>query len=345
LAELFKRKQKLEVSDMSNSQARRKLNLGLYKKLYLARKAELEIRRYYSEDEMKTPMHMSMGEEAITIGVCHALKRKDQVFGTYRSHALYLAKTQDVENFFAEMYGKETSRLKGKGGSMHLFAPDDGFMGTSAIVASIIPPALGAAFANKTRQNGKTVAVFFGDGAVDEGNFWESLNIACLMKLPILFICEDNGFAIHTPASERHGYKSLTDIVSRFNCHTFQEDSTDAEVVYRLTRRAVALAKKTQMPSFLHLRYYRYLEHVGIGEDFDAGYRAKGEFKKWYKRDPVTLERKKLIKLGIPEQELKKLERRIDAQVARSIRLAKKAPFTKSSELYKDVYHGKVKKN
>ena len=139
------------------------LNLELYKKLYLIRRAEERIRQHYMEDEMKTPMHMSMGEEAIAVGVCHALKAEDQVFGSYRSHAIYLAKTQNTDDFFAEMYGKDTALLKGKGGSMHMCAPDSGFMGTSAIVASIIPVAVGAAFANKQKGNGKLVAVFFGD--------------------------------------------------------------------------------------------------------------------------------------------------------------------------------------
>ena len=137
------------------------LNLELYKKLYLIRKCEEKIIAHYHEDEMKTPMHMSMGAEAIAAGICQALKRKDQVFGTYRSHAVYLSKTQDIYNFFAEMYGRETSLLKGKGGSMHLCAVGHGFMGTSAIVASAIPVAVGAAFANKRSKNDKIVAVFF----------------------------------------------------------------------------------------------------------------------------------------------------------------------------------------
>jgi len=169
----------------------KELNIELYKTMYLIRKTEEKIQEHYHEDEMKTPMHMSMGEEAIAVGVCHALKAKDQIFGTYRSHAIYLAKTQNINDFFAEMYGKDTALLKGKGGSMHMCNPDGGFMGSSGIVASAIPVAVGAAFANKTVKNEKYVAVFFGDGAANEGVFWESLNVACLMKLPIIFVCAD----------------------------------------------------------------------------------------------------------------------------------------------------------
>jgi len=315
------------------------LNLAIYKKLYLIRRAEEKIRQHYFEDEMKTPMHMSMGEEAIVVGVCQALEPKDQVFGNYRSHALYLAKTEETDKFFAEMYGKATGGAKGKAGSMHLSAPEKGLMGTSAIVASSIPVAVGAAFANKRKKNDKIVAVFFGDGAIDEGNFWESLNLACLMKLPILFVCEDNGFAIHTPTVERHGYKSIKDIVSKFNCNVFQEKSTDTEVVYKLSDKAIQSIRETQMPSFLELKYYRYLEHVGVSEDFDAGYRSRDEFEKWFAKDPIDLQRKKLLNLGVKEGELVKLEKEIDSQVENSIKSAKQAPLAEAKEIYQDVFY------
>lgn len=322
-----------------------KLNLDLYKKLYLIRRAEKAICEHYPEDEMKTPMHMSMGEEAIVVGVCQALKAEDQVFGTYRSHALYLAKAGETDKFFAEMYGKVTGGAKGKAGSMHLSFLAAGFMGASAIVAGNIPVAVGAAFANKFKKNNKIVAVFFGDGAIDEGNFWESLNVACLMKLPILFICEDNGFAVYTPIHKRHGYKSITEIVSKYNCNVFREETTDAEVIYELSRKAINLAESTQTPSFLHLKYYRYLDHIGVNEDFDAGYRSKKEFEKWYKKDPIDLQRKKLLKIGIKEEELKKLEKEIDNQLENSIALAKKAPLADVVEIYKNVFYENIQKN
>ena len=315
-----------------------KLNQELYKKLYLIRRAEEKIREHYIEDDMKTPMHMSMGEEAIAVGVCHALQLGDQVFGTYRSHAIYLAKTQDIDDFFAEMYGKDTALLKGKGGSMHMCAPDSGFMGTSAIVASVIPVAVGAAFANKRQGNGKSTVVFFGDGALDEGNFWESLNVACLMKLPVLFVCEDNGLAVHTATSKRHGYASITDIVSKFNCNVLKENTTDAEIIYKLTYQAIKSIKTTEMPCFMHLRYYRYLEHVGINEDFDAGYRSREEFEEWYKKDPVNLQREKLLRQGIKEDQIITIEREIDDRIENSLRLAKEAPFAEDSELYRGVF-------
>ena len=315
-----------------------KLNLELYKKLYLIRRAEEKIREYYPEDEMKTPMHMSMGEEAIAVGICSALGEIDQVFGTYRSHALYLAKTQDTDDFFAEIYGKATALLRGRGGSMHLCAPKYGFMGTSAIVASSISVAVGSAFANKCLNNKKIVAVFFGDGAVDEGGFWESLNCACLMKTPILFVYEDNGYAVHSPVSQRHGYSSITKIIEGFNCLVRSTDTTDVEEIYNLTSECLEELRKTSRPVFLHLKYYRYCEHVGIAEDFNAGYRLKAEFEEWKKRDPLLLQRNKLINLSFGEDEINKIEKEINLRIEGSIKRAQNAPFPDKKELRKELY-------
>jgi len=314
------------------------LNLELYKKVYLIRKAEEKIREHYMEDEMKTPMHMSMGEEAIVAGVCQALNVEDQIFGTYRSHGIYLAKTGETDRFFAELYGKETGMAKGKAGSMHLSALDSNLLGTSAVVATTIPVAVGASFVNKQKNNGRLVAVFFGDGALDEGSFWESLNFACLKGLPIIFVCEDNGLAIHSPASDRQGYKSISDIVSKFKCNVFKEETTDPQVIYKLTCNAIQLQRNTHKPCFLHLKYYRYLEHVGINQDFKFGYRSEEEFKRWYEVDPVNLQRKKLLENAYSEKKIKKLERKIDKQIDNSVKLAQKAPFPDGSELFRGVY-------
>ena len=314
----------------------KQLNINLYKTMYLIRRAEEVIQAHYLEDEMKTPMHMSMGAEAIAAGVCHALKPEDQVLGTYRSHGIYLAKTQETDNFFAEMYGKVTGTSKGKGGSMHLIAPEEGLICTSAIVGSVIPIALGAAFANKQCKNGKTVAVFFGDGAIDEGVFWESLNFACLQRLPVLLVCEDNGFAVHNPSHGRHGYYSIANIVRTFDCNVFESDSTDVEVIYNLAKDAIRVMLDNGRPSFLYLKYYRYLEHVGVFEDFEAGYRSREEFEKWLKVDPIRLQREKLLGLT-HEDEVVSLEEKIDEQIETSRLRAQQSPFPATIVVCEDV--------
>jgi TPP-dependent pyruvate/acetoin dehydrogenase alpha subunit len=282
---------------------------------------------------MKTPMHMSMGEEAICVGVCQALGPNSQALGSYRSHALYLAKTGETDGFFAEMYGKATGVARGKAGSMHLSSPEHGLLCCAAVVASTISVAVGAAFANKQQKNGRVVAAFFGDGAMDAGVFWESLNAACVMRLPVLFVCEDNDLAVHTRRAHRHGYRSPEAVVSQFDCNVFTTDSTDVEEIHRVAQQALAAMRESGKPGFLRLRWYRYLEHVGVNEDFDAGYRSRQEYEEWLKVDPVAVQRKKLT-----EDAARRIEAEIDAQVARSIAAAKAAPFAPADELYRGLF-------
>ena len=314
------------------------LNLELYEKLYLIRRSEEMIQKHYMEDEMKTPVHLSVGEEAIAVGVTHALGHKDQFLGTYRSHGTYLARTRETDGFFAELFGKATGIASGKAGSMHLCAPDQGFLGATAIVGSGIPVGVGASFANNYLGRKNIVAIFFGDGATDEGVFWESLNIAALWKLPVLFVCEDNELAVFTKVSDRQGYKSLPEIVSKFEIDVFREKTTDVEKIYNLTLKAIKSIKKNKRPAFLHLKYYRYLEHVGVFEDFKAGYRSKEEFEKWLKIDPIKIQKKKLLKMGVKEEKINKLENKIDEQIKNSFEKAQKAPFPKKSDLHQGVF-------
>ena len=314
----------------------KELNLSLYKKVCLIRRAEEAIRANYASDKMKTPMHMSTGSEAIAAGVCQALRPQDQIIGTYRSHGIYLAKTGETDQFFAEMYGKASGMAKGKGGSMHLTHVEGGLICTSAIVGTTIPVALGATFAHKMLKQDKVVAVFFGDGAVDEGVFWESLNSACIMKLPVLFVCEDNGFAVHIPAAQRHGYRSILEVVKQFDCDVYSTSTTDAEAIYQLTSKAITGMRDQRRPAFLHLPYYRYLEHVGVNEDFNQGYRDRDEYEKWRKSDPVERQRAKLAKWCV-EDEIKAIEQAIDRQVSASVKRADEAPFSPGAALYEDV--------
>ena len=313
--------------------------ITLYKKMHMIREAERQIKAHYSEDEMKTPMHMSEGSEAAVVGVCAALGPDDKVIGTYRSHALYIAKTDETNHFFAEMYGKETGCARGKAGSMHLSAPACGHLGSSAIVGSTLPLAVGSAFADKYMNKPAVTAVFFGDGAVDEGSFWESINTASLLRVPVIFVCEDNGFAVHTPVSARHGYKSIINIIKEFNCNVYDasEDPTNVEAIYSIASTAINDVRENCRPAFLYLKYYRYLEHVGVNQDFDAGYRSIEELLHWQKIDPVESYRKQLIKEGY-EVDILSIEDQIRSQVAASIEFAKKSPLLDPSEIFQGVY-------
>jgi pyruvate dehydrogenase E1 component alpha subunit len=313
------------------------LGLQLYADMFLCRHTEGSIAASYLSDTMKTPMHMSMGAEAIAAGICRALGPRDQLVGTYRSHAIYLCRTGETDAFFAEMYGKAPGMARGKGGSMHITAPDAGLISTSAIVGTGIPVALGAAFANRQKGNDRVVAVFFGDGAVDEGVFWESLNAACLWQLPVLFVCEDNGLAVHTPSAARRGFDDLTAIVARYRCAVFQSETTDVEQIHQLAGQALRSIAADRRPAFLQLRYYRYLEHVGVFEDFKAGYRDRDEFLRWQAVDPVRLQRERLMAQG-RSAELELLEGRIREQVQASILRAQAAPFPEPYDLHQDLF-------
>ena len=327
------------MSSRPNGPRNHSLSVELYRMLYLARTAEEYIIKHYPDDGMKTPMHMSMGQEAIPVGVCHALGQENQIWTSYRTHAAFLAKTGDTDKFFAEMYGKATGTAGGKAGSMHLSDPEKGHMTASAIVASVLPPAVGLAFANKRAGNGRISCVFFGDGALDEGSFWESLNVASLMRLPVLFVCEDNGLAVHTPAEARQGYRSITEQVNGFHCTVLQDDTTDVERVYDLTKEAMDTINTTGGPVFLYLKCYRYLEHVGIAEDFDAGYRSKSEYDEWLKRDCVLLQRERLIEQGLSEEDIQQMESHTEEGIRNSIKLAQDAPFPQPHDLYKGVFY------
>ncbi|MBI3321250.1 MAG: thiamine pyrophosphate-dependent dehydrogenase E1 component subunit alpha [Candidatus Omnitrophica bacterium] len=312
--------------------------LPLYRKLVLARRAEEAIRREYDTNDIKTPVHLGIGQEAIPIGVCHALPSGSAAFGTYRNHALYLALTEDTDRFFAELYGKVTGVGKGKAGSMHLSSPEHGLLATSAVVATTIPLAVGAALARAYQGSKDFVAVFFGDGAIEEGVFWESLNFACLKRLRVVFVCEDNGLAIHTPASQRQGFRSIPEAVQGFQCHVMSQDGSDLLGVVRTARHLLRRMLDDPKPGLLHCPYLRFLEHVGPREDFDVGYRRRPTPEELSQRDPVLRFEGALLEEGCSIAELAQIRSSVDAQIERSVQAAQQAPFAGPEELYADVW-------
>ena len=312
--------------------------LRLFRTLVLIRRAEEKIREEYFKDEMKTPVHLGIGEEAIPVGVCAVAPPTTKMFGTYRNHALYLAVTQDTDGLFAELYGKATGPGKGKAGSMHLAAPACGLIATSAVVATTIPVAVGAALANRYRSSNDLVVSFFGDGAVEEGVFWESLNFACLKALRVLLVCEDNGLAIHTPGGQRQGFRSLPEALRGFRCHVASGDGSDLPTVMALTRQLLEQMQREPKPGVLHLSYFRFLEHVGPREDFESGYRRKPSREELARLDPVRRFEQVLRQRGCSDETIASVEESVQAQIARSIEAARRAPFADASELHRDLF-------
>jgi len=305
----------------------------------LARLCEEKIRQVYASNELKTPVHLGIGGEAIPIGVGHCMPKGTKYFGTYRNHTLYLMLTDNTDAFFGELYGRVTGPGKGKAGSMHLTAPDQGLMCTSAVVGTTIPTAVGAAFAAKYRGSDEWTVVTFGDGAMEEGVFFESLNFACLHKLRILFVCEDNDLAIHSPGRARRGHRSMQQAVQAFECHTHSGDGTNLLQVIHATEQIKSQILKEQRPGFLHFTYMRHLEHVGPNEDFDAGYRPRPSTEEKTKSDPVANFQKQLVAMDCAD-DLLRIEVQLRDRIEASVKKALASPFPGPEELYTDVLAG-----
>jgi TPP-dependent pyruvate/acetoin dehydrogenase alpha subunit len=314
--------------------------LRAYRRLYLVRRCEETIQERYREDEMKTPVHLSIGQEAPAVGVCEALCDADRLFGTYRSHALYLARSEDTDGFFAELYGRASGAARGKAGSMHLASPAHGLMLTSAVVGTTIPLALGAALALERQGSRGRAAVFFGDGATGEGCFWESLNFACARALRVVFVCEDNGLAIHSRRETREGYADLPSVLDRFRCTTLSSESTDVLEIRDLAEQGLREQERRGGPLFLYLRCYRFVEHVGpaIDRRFDLGYRRAEEFDAWHALDPLRVARERLTGLGVSTIALRELEASVDRRILASVEHAQASALPAPAELREGVY-------
>lgn len=264
-----------------------------YKKLFYQsmriRLVEEKIIELYPTDLIQSPVHLSIGQEAAAVGVCSNLTIEDLLFINYRGHAFYLAKGGPMPEFFAELMGKKTGQSKGKAGSMHMASPKHGIMGASAVVGSTISHAVGAALASKIKKENNIFITNFGDGALEQGVFHESLNFSSLYKVPVLFLCEDNNLAVHSPKYERQSF-SLEALVKSFNIPFYEiKDGYDFISVQKQSKIAINEVRKTRCPVFLKINTARYKEHVGPGEDFFAGYRDEIEINKWKDLDPIIL--------------------------------------------------------
>lgn len=305
----------------------------LYRTMRLIRHLEEEIARVYPTDKIKSPVHLSIGQEFVAVGVCDVLRPDDRVSITYRGHAAYVAKGGNLGAMVAELYGKSTGCAKGRGGSMHLVDMDAGVIGASAIVGSSIPVAVGVALAARRQRRGQVVVCFLGDGATEEGCFAESLNFAALQKLPVLFVCENNGYAIHEPLAKRWATDRLIERVATYGIPA--ERIHDGSIMTVRTRAAEALTaiRSGAGPAFLEVLCYRWHEHVGPSRDYDQGYRSVNELAPWEADDQVE-------RLGnrINPALRARIDADIRAEVARAFTFAETSPFPKPEELYEHVY-------
>ena len=277
----------------------------LFESMLRIRLVEESIANKYSEQKMRCPTHLSIGQEAIAVGVCANLTSQDQVLSTHRAHAHYLAKGGCLNSMMAEIYGKASGCSKGMGGSMHLIDTSVGFMGSTAIVGNTIPVAVGIALEKKLTHKKSIACVFFGDGATEEGAFYESINFAIIHSLPILFICENNLYSVYSGLEVRQPVdRKIYKMVRAMGISAQHGNGNDVEEVARKVKHAKTMILKSGGPQFLEFDTYRWREHCGPNFDNNIGYREESEFLKWKKKDP--------LKNFYSENSQKYIDRKID---------------------------------
>jgi pyruvate dehydrogenase E1 component alpha subunit len=319
---------KRDAPDVSSGDLER-----LYASLRLIRRVEETVADVYPSDKIKSPVHLSIGQEALSVGVCDVLAENDAVAGSYRGHAAYLAKGGDLPAMMAELFGKVTGCARGKGGSMHMIDMQRHVLGTSAVVGTVVPVAVGYGFALAREGRGRMIACFLGDGATEEGCFYESLNFAALHQLPILFVCENNGLAIHTPVEKRWAAKDLCARVAGFGLRTQRVADGDVVSIRQSAQAATARIRGGEGPEFLECVTHRRREHVGPAEDYDAGYRSREQAQTWLENDQVD----RLATL-IDQEARTSIDDAVEAQIDQAVAFAESSAFPDAAELTAHVF-------
>lgn len=316
------------------------LSLKLLYHMKRIRRVEEEIALRYPQGKMRCPTHLSVGQEAVPAAIALALRHNDFAVGTHRGHAHYLGKGGNLPAMLAEIYGKANGCSKGRGGSMHLIDMSVGFMGTTAIVGNSIPIGVGLGLSIQLHGTDQLSCIFLGDGAVEEGVFYESANFAAVKKLPVLFICENNLYSVYSPLSVRQPpNRSIANMVKNFGLLSMTGDGNDVLEVHNLLSKAVNELRKGSGPIFLEFSTYRWREHCGPFFDNDIGYRSQDEFEYWKKRDPIIkLELDIVSAHADSSQKIHALEMSIDEEVLEAFRFAEESPYPDPEQAYLGTY-------
>jgi pyruvate dehydrogenase E1 component alpha subunit len=325
--------------DMHLEEVPGEILLNLCRTMVHIRRFEEKIIEVYGAQDMKTPVHLYIGEEAIASGVCAHLNRDDYLFTTHRSHGHCLAKGVSPRALLAEFYGRKAGCCKGKGGSMHPASPEDGVLGTTAIVGGGIPLAVGAALASAMRGDGRVAAVFFGDGASEEGTFHESLNFASMKRLPAVFVCENNSYATNSPLSARQPHNFIARRAEGYGIKGVRVDGNNVLEVYAAAGEAVKRARNGQGPTLLECVTYRWKGHVGPDCDWEKGCRPRNELDEWIGRCPIERFKEYLLERQLlTREDFQELVESIDRDFDDALRFAKESPFPGAEELFSDIY-------
>jgi len=320
---------------------KKKVLLELYKKIYKIRKIEEKISSIYSEWDMRCPVHLSIGQEAVAAGICQNLNRNDKIISGHRCHSHYIAKGGNIKKMIAEIYGKKNGCAEGLGGSMHLQDEKAGIVMSIPIVGSSIPIGAGIALRAKQLEKRKRfiTVIFFGEGATEEGIFHETLNFAALNNLPVLFVCENNQYSVYTHLRDRQpNHRKIKTIINGHGLSGYKIDGNDALKVFDISKKVIENIKKTSKPAFIEFNTYRWLEHCGPFWDDSLGYRKKGELKKWMKKCPlknIKLKTKTIFK----EYLIKKIEKKINTEIEQAFLFAKKSKYPTKKDLKKYNYY------
>ncbi len=320
---------------MENNQS-----VNLLFKMYRIRQVELKIAELYAEQEMRCPVHLSVGQEAVATGVCHLLNKKDSILSAHRSHAHYIAKGGDIKKMLGELYGKVTGCAKGKGGSMHLIDLDAGLIAAVPIVGSTIPIGVGAAWAKKLKNKNEKTVIFFGEGATETGVFHESLGFAALHNIPVIFVCENNLYSVYTHVRERQAEnRSLKTIVEGHGIKYLFGNGNDIDTVLDNSQKAIDYINNEKSPILLEFDTYRLLEHCGPNNDDHLNYRNEIEVQSWIDKCPISLYENKLVSSGVISlEEIKKRLEILDEEINKAFDHARTAEFLPIESLYEDIY-------
>jgi pyruvate dehydrogenase E1 component alpha subunit len=273
------------------------VSIELFRELLRIRMIEEAIADRYAAQKMRCPVHLSIGQEAVAVGVCRHLAREDYLISNHRAHAHFLAKGGSLPKMIAEIHGKVDGCCLGRGGSMHLIDLDVNVIGTTPIVAGSLPVGVGVAFGSVLKGEDRVTAIFFGEAATEEGVWAESINFASLKKLPILFVCENNLYSVYSPLSVRQApERSRLEIARAHGIFSLHSDGNDVDVVADVTRQAMEALREGRGPVFVEFDTYRYREHCGPNVDDQAGYRPQDEVLYWHTRCPLKLYEQRLYR-------------------------------------------------
>ena len=317
-----------------------KLLMEMLRRMLRIRHFEEAVIRLVERGEIVGAAHSYIGEEAVAVGACLALRDDDWMTGNHRSHGHPIAKGGDVKRAMAELLGKATGFCKGKGGSMHLADFSIGILGESGILGSAIPTAVGAALGSKLQGNDRVAVPVFGDGASNEGAFHESINLAAIWKLPVIFLCENNQYAVSSSFKTMVASENISDRAAAYNIPGVLVDGQDVIAMYEAVTEAVARARAGDGPSLIEGRTYRYYEHsLGLNRIVRAPYRDDEEMEHWKQRDPIKIHKERLLSQDIATQdEIDQLEQEVMQQIDEAVEFARQSPFPEPSALFEDMY-------